>query len=112
MDNSNNIKIKNNLSTNLSLSLVPQVSNNTPTVIAKADSGASRHYFRKCDQHVLTNLNEDITTSVQLPNNATINSTTSGTLPITDVKNESRLTHVFDDLRSASLISLEIFTCI
>ncbi len=38
------------------------------TVVAKADSGASRHYFRQCDKHVLTDSRPTFGPSVFLPN--------------------------------------------
>ena len=77
-------------------------------VIAKADSGASRHYFRATDIQALKRVRFDPNgPTVHLPNNETITSTVTGQLPFSDkLSTSARQAHVFNDLHSASLVSL------
>jgi len=64
-----------------SLKLPPVINNNS--ILFKADSGASKHYFRIKDAHALTNMtNVTAIRKVVLPNNDTIAVTKQGILPI------------------------------
>ena len=50
--------------------------------IAEADTGASNHYWRVKDQHILHEIRKDAGLSVQLPNIQIIHSTTNAQLPL------------------------------
>ncbi len=80
-------KLNNHLSTkhidSLLSTVVPPFHPHTTTVITKADSGASRHYFCSCDQHVI-----------------------KGHIPIPRLGLQATEAHIFDKLQSSSLISL------
>ena len=91
-----------------SSSVVPPVATSTKTVIAKADSGASKHYIREEDKNILCDIkNDPHGPTVQLPNDATITSTESGFLPLTsDLSTTAKKAHILPELHSASLISL------
>ena len=55
---------------------------NTTHITLKADSGATSHYLKDLHIHALTNVTPLLNgLRVMLPNNATIQSTHSGTLP-------------------------------
>ena len=74
---------------------------------AKADSGASRHYVKESDQHVLTNISSSSGPTVYLPNNNTMTSFKAGSLPLPAILSSSATkAHIFRDLQSASLVSL------
>ena len=76
-------------------------------VPAKADSGASRHYMKESDQHVLTNISSSPGPTVYLPDNNTMTSMKAGDLPFPSILSSSaKKAHVFRDLQSASLVSL------
>ena len=77
-----------------------------PTVVAKADSGASKHYFRPQDINVLDNIIDEDGPTVALPDNTTLHATKSGTLPITGVSNSAKKVHIIPKLSSSSLISM------
>ena len=54
--------------------------------MAKADSGASRHYIRQSDTSILHNKTTDPHgPTVLLPNNASITATESGQLPLSNL---------------------------
>jgi hypothetical protein len=78
------------------------------TVFAKGDSGASKHYFKENDKHVLNNPSTDNHgPTVLLPNDDSMTSTSSGLLPFQSSLSKSACkTHIFKDLQSSSLISL------
>ena len=72
-------------------------------MLAKSDSGASNNYWRSEYMLVLTNLkdNRDGPT-VQLPNNATMNVTKTGSIPLSgSLSTQAKKAHVFDGLHSA-----------
>ena len=77
-------------------------------VIAKADSGATSHYWRKTDAHTLLDVQATSHgATIQLPDSSTISATAVGRLPLPAYLTVSATnTHVFDYLHSASLISL------
>ena len=85
----------------------PSPSSIHPIVIAKADSGASRHYIRDDDKSILNFRKKDLGPTVLLPNNDSMTSTESGILPLSGHLNAAaKKAHIFSDLHSASLISL------
>ena len=77
-----------------------------PTVVAKADSGASKHYFRPQDINVLDNIIDEDGPTVALPDNTTLHATKAGTLPITGVSTLAKKVHIIPKLSSSSLISM------
>jgi hypothetical protein len=76
--------------------------------VAKADSGASKHYWRMKDKHALSSLKAiQNGPQVQLPNKQTIQATDVGHLPFsTKLSEQATEAHVFKDLTNHSLISL------
>ena len=80
----------------------------TPLITAKADSGASKHYFRTRDQFALRAIKNlpNGGPIVHLPNNMTMQAERVGHLPFTQLSDQATKTHIFDDLKSSSLISL------
>ena len=90
------------ISTSVSSSVVP------PNItIAKADSGASKHYFRKEDQICLQQCTPSAGPTVHSPNLDTITSNAAGFLTLApSISNTAKLAHIFDNLHSASLVSL------
>jgi hypothetical protein len=84
--------------------VVPPQSN---PVTAKADTGATAHYFKPEDSNVLDNLKfTDQGPQVRLPNNAIIKADQVGNLPHMNPPLTATETHMFKDLKSASLISI------
>ena len=76
-------------------------------IILKADTGASSHYIRTKDTHILTKVIPTTNAvSVHLPNNATLNSTKEGQLPITQLDKNARKVHILPALTNASLLSI------
>jgi hypothetical protein len=81
---------------------------NTPYITAKADSGASNHYWRPQDTTALSSIKKDNTTTVRLPDLTTIASTKAGTINFqtTTLSPKATKAHVLPNLQNASLISL------
>ena len=76
-------------------------------VIAKGDSGASANYWRSEDTKVLQNMHRNTSINVTLPNNHSISSTQSGTIPLSNkLSTKSKEATVLPNLQSSSLISL------
>ena len=84
------------------LSIVP------PSIIfAKGDSGASGHYLRKNDAKAGTHHTTTNGPSVELPHGSTMQSNEKCLLLLpTCLSTQARTAHIFDNLKSASLISL------
>ena len=104
-------KIKNNYinPTESTISVVPPISvMNTTQVIAKIDSGASRHYIRHEDANVLENrIIDHHGPTVTLPDNTAITASKKGTLPLApQLSTTAKTAHVLDNLQSASLVSV------
>ena len=100
-------KYLNKLNNNLNLinsTVVPQTS--TPHIVAKADSGTSKHYFRTEDTKCLDNVRKTNGPSVFLPNMEQIHTTHSGLLPFKELSEEAQTTNILPKLQSASLVSL------
>ena len=71
-------KIKNTFSTINDKPVAQQVSNKN--TIVNADSGASKHFIKTTDKHLLTNISNTTDTSVVLPNKDTLVMNESGQL--------------------------------
>ena len=99
--------IDNNNKNQLVPSLIPP-----PFIKAKADSGASNHYWRPQDVDALSNI-ESTTTGpkVKLPNNKIIqaNQTRIINLPTNKLSTKEVTDHVIPNLQNALLISLDQF---
>ena len=79
----------------------------TRPVFAKADSGASKHFFRQNDIHVLRNVTNDTQgPTVMLPDMSTIKATKKGTIPLMGLSSKATTTHILPNLKSASLLSM------
>ena len=79
-----------------------------PHIIAKADSGASKHSFTPRDAQVLTSI-ETVTNGprVNLPNGTIVQVTQSGTIPMhSSLTSTATKAHVFPAITSAFLISI------
>ena len=77
------------------------------TLIAKADSGASKTYFRPIDKKFLTNITAYKGRSVVLPDAKLLLLTKQGLINISKhVSKEAQKATVLNNLKSASLISL------
>ena len=75
--------------------------------IAKADSGASNHFWREQDIGVLHNLGHEHGPSVKLPDAKTINDTKVGYIPLSaNLSQRAQKARVLKDLKSSSLISI------
>jgi hypothetical protein len=81
---------------------------NTPCITAKAESGASNHYWCPQDTTALSNIKNDNTTTVRLPDLTTIESAKAGTInfPTKTLSPTATKAHVLPSLQNASLISL------
>lgn len=80
---------------------------NFKTVIAKGDSGATKHYWRRKDRHVLEGMIKDASTTVTLPNSQGMQSTNKGMLPLSQqLSHQAKEAIVLPQLESSSLISL------
>ena len=76
-------------------------------VIAKGDSGATKHYWRLKDKDVLNNLKLFQGPNVTLPNNMSIRSTEKGNIPFSSKLSESaKDASILPGLESSSLVSL------
>jgi hypothetical protein len=84
----------------------PSVISPPSKVIAKGDSAATNHYWRLRDKDVLTDVQENTSTTVILPDSTTISSTHNGQLPIPSLSKMARNATILPHLKSASLISL------
>ena len=77
-------------------------------IIAKANSGASKHYFTQRDVAALTSIKTvNNGPRVNLPNGTIVQATKSGTIPLhSSLTCNATKAHVFPALASASLISI------
>ena len=77
------------------------------TIIAEGDSGASHHYFRTEDAHILQNVQDTIGPTIQQPDNSILWSQGSGQVPLTNkLSNAAQHALILPNLNSASLLSL------
>ena len=77
------------------------------TIIAKGDSGASHHYFKSEDQHVLQYLKNELGPSVTQPDNTSLQSLGSWKIPISPALSSSaQHAMILTNLKSSSLISM------
>ena len=86
---------------------LPQIPEGTKDVIvAKADSGASQHYFREKDSVCLNNIIAESGPTITLPDGGSLESKEVGNLPIEGLSKKTKKIRILPDLKSASLISL------
>ena len=78
----------------------------THKIIAKADSGASKHYIRDRDKAVLTNIISTAGPKILLPDKSVLQATSKGMLPLPTLSKESCVAHVIPGLKSSSLLSM------
>ena len=95
-----------NLPLNSFANTFPQHHSTMSYIIAKDNSGASKHYFRSDDIACLSNVHPTAGPSIYLPNMQSITSTYTGMLPVPMLTSKARTTHILPQLHSASLISL------
>jgi len=86
-------------------STVP-LQHNKSFITVKADSGASKHYFRKSDIACLTKITPIPGPSVYLPDMTAIKITHKGTLPINNLSQHAKTVNILPELKSSSLLSL------
>ena len=81
--------------------------NHTHYCIAKADTGASNHYWREIDDNILQQVVNQPGPSVQLPNSEIIHSTARGEIPLPpEFSKTAKETMILPKLTSSNLISL------
>ena len=95
--------ITDKISLNLSInnSVVPQIS-----IIAKGDSGASRHCFSTHAKKILTNIGPSPDTSIILPNNQKLQAHATANIPLQNFSKNATKTYVLKELKNTNLISL------
>ena len=77
------------------------------SIVLKADTGASKHYLRKKDATILTNVGRtDSSINVHLPNNAVLKSNISGYIPIRQLSASAKQAYVLPTLTNTSLLSI------
>ena len=80
---------------------------NKPICLAKADSGASNHFWKVEDATALVNQHIEEGPPVKLPNSTTINDNKVGYLPSQDIlSTKAKKVRILSDLKSSNLISL------
>ena len=92
--------------------VIPPSSPSHPVVTMKIDSGASGTYICKEDAHCLHNLQPMKGPTVILPDHTKIHSNSPGVLPIHTLSSTGAKAHVFNELRSASLLSVGQLTIV
>ena len=95
------VKDKINLNLSLNTSLIPQNS-----IIAKGDSGASRHCFSTSSSKILTDIGPAPTTPIILPNNQEISAHATAHIPIPQFSKNATKTYLLQELKNTNLISL------
>ena len=83
----------------------PTLDNPTFT-IAKADSGASNHYWMVKDKGILLDLMKQLGPTVYLPNDEAIQSKQHGFLPIKSLSRAANKVHILPGIKNSSLLSL------
>ena len=66
-------------------------------IVTKSDSGATNHYIQECDASVLENVRLFNGPTVQLPNDATLQSKAQGELPIPNISPTGRKVTYYQD---------------
>jgi hypothetical protein len=82
---------------------------NSSVILAKADSGASSHYFKPSDRTVLSALRSTpFGPTVMLPDSTNMQATHSGQLPLHSslVPATAKTAHILDGMTNSSLISI------
>ena len=79
----------------------------SPFIMAKGDSAASSHYWRKEDEICLNDVKKFAGPSVLLPNKETITATQRGQLSLSpELSSQAQTAMILPQLKSASLISI------
>ena len=79
----------------------------TNSILLKADTGASRHYFRQQDAIILNNIKKVANgVKVHLLNNDILESNMTGTLPIPGLSTTAKEVQVLPSLTNTSLLSV------
>jgi hypothetical protein len=87
----------------------PLISADPPNIIlAKADSGASSHYFKPSDRTVLSApRSTPFGPTVMLPDSTNIQATHTGLLPLnSSLSTTAQIAHILDGMTNSSLISI------
>ena len=75
--------------------------------IAKADSGASDHYWMSSQKHCMEKIQSTDGPPIQLPNQEFISATEEGQLPLpSNLSTSARTAKILPNLRSSNLISV------
>ena len=74
-------------------------------IVLKADSGASRHYIKPTDQHILQDITECTLAKVTLPNKTTLQASQQGMLPI-NTPSPAKTALILPQLTNSSLLSI------
>ena len=77
-----------------------------PPIKCKADSGATRHYFRPEDTSALINVAKADGPTVMLPDQTALQANACGRLPISELSTDGNKVHIIPGIKTASLISL------
>ena len=77
-------------------------------VVAKADSGASQHYFKNEDAPVIRNCTKtQVGPTVSLPDGISMQATKTGNLELSPLlSKKATAVHVFDGIQNSSLLSI------
>ena len=79
----------------------------TDVIVAKGDSGASKHYLTEEDSDLLSDITAYIGPKVVLPNNTEIGATKKGQLPLSEhLSEKAKEGTVLPQLTNSSLVSL------
>ena len=101
---SKNLADKLNIIQNFSTTSVAPISSHSSTIF-KADTGASKHFVRNQDQHILHNIETYKNSFVTLPNKDIIQSSKQGTLPLSTSSTANKAL-IFPNSTNSSLLSI------
>ena len=89
------------------MTVKPQMNKQKIACIAKADTGASTHYWRPQDRRCLMDIHKETGPRITLPDGSALRSTEVGYLPIsTHISAKGRKARIVPQLQSSSLISV------
>ena len=99
--------VANNISNQNVTPYTHDTTSNSTIIVAKADSGATNHYWRDIDKKVLNNIKPFDGPNVTLPNNSSLKSNEEGEIPLSPLlSSKAQKTSIIPGLKSSSLISL------
>ena len=84
----------------------PSPQHNHYRITAKADSGATKHFWRDRDKHILHNRRPTTGPPVALPDGSIIRAHETGDLPLKKLNKKATTVQVFKNLTSSSLLSV------